>query len=126
MRHGRHVSELHQLTAVTTLHATYGPGSVAAIEQSVKGLAALTNLRALTVSVTSEDLTVGSLLPLTSLTKLVSLDFVCMTVDGEDSGSDDDSDGSNTAWEVYLTEVSSRASGTACQRGVTEHVGTSA
>jgi hypothetical protein len=116
VRPGMHVSELHKLTAFTNLHVTYGPRSVPSIERSVMGLAALTQLRCLTVSVLSEDLSVGSLLPLTTLTNLVDLDFTCARGDDEDSDSDvsdNDSDSGGRYWEVYLTEVSAL---TACQR----------
>jgi hypothetical protein len=71
---GPHVSELHKLTALTRLHVMYegldGPGS---FEESMRGLAAVTQLLELDLLHVSETLSVAALLPLTSLTALNKL-----------------------------------------------------
>jgi hypothetical protein len=48
-------------------------GGLSAYEESLQGLAAITQLHELAVEMTENNLTVGSLLPLTSLTALTSL-----------------------------------------------------
>jgi hypothetical protein len=73
MQHGRHVSELHKLTALTSLSVQYGAGSISAFEDSLGALAAVTQIQDLDVALDSRDLTVGALLPLTSLTALTNL-----------------------------------------------------
>jgi hypothetical protein len=71
---GLHVSELHKLTALRRLDLVYSPGSSAAsLEDSVKGLAAITQLKFLDVWLDSPDLTGASFMPLTSLTALKKL-----------------------------------------------------
>jgi hypothetical protein len=71
--HGPHVSELHKLTALTSLHVRYFLGIAPAFQQSLKGLAAVTQLQELSAYLHNSDLTVSSLLPLTSLTALTDL-----------------------------------------------------
>lgn len=89
LQHGPHVSVLHQLTALTHLNVTLSITSIPALQQSLKGLAAVTQLQNLSVALDSRDLTVASLLPLTSLTALTS--FSCEN----DPGS----------WELHYTST---------------------
>jgi hypothetical protein len=70
---GPHVSELHKVTALTRLDVVFVPGGLPAYEESLQGLAATTQLQGLAFQMTRNNLTVGSLLPLTSLTALTSL-----------------------------------------------------
>jgi hypothetical protein len=70
---GPHVSELHKLTALTRLDVVFVPGDLPAYEESLRGLAAITQLQDLSFEMTRNNLTVGSLLPLTDLTALTSL-----------------------------------------------------
>jgi hypothetical protein len=70
LQHGAHVSELEKFKNLTELRVSYYIDSVAAFEQSLKGLAAVTQLRRLHVELDSEDLSAASLLPLTRLTAL--------------------------------------------------------
>jgi hypothetical protein len=86
MQLGPHVSELHKLTALTKLRAMYGSGDLPACQESLRGLAALTQLRELSFEF-SAKVTVASLLPLTSLTALT--DFECHWQPGLDIGEDD-------------------------------------
>jgi hypothetical protein len=74
LEHGTHVSELQKLKGLTELCVYYCIGSVAAFEQSLKGLAAVTQLRRLHVELDSQDLSTASLLPLTRLTALTKLE----------------------------------------------------
>jgi hypothetical protein len=73
LQHGTHVSELQKLKGLTDLCVYYCIDSVTAFEQSLKGLAAVTQLRRLHVSLDSDDLSAASLLPLTRLTALTQL-----------------------------------------------------
>jgi hypothetical protein len=73
LQHGPHVSELHELTALTYLGLYYDSSSLAAREETFKGLAALTQLEDLCISCGDEEPQVASLLPLTSLTALTRL-----------------------------------------------------
>jgi hypothetical protein len=75
LQHGLHVSQLHELTALSFLRPVYGNNSVQASQESLKGLAAVTQLRHLDVLCDGGDLTKGSLLPLTNLTALTKLRF---------------------------------------------------
>jgi hypothetical protein len=86
MQLGPHVSELHKLTALTKLRAMYGSGDLPACQQSLRGLAALTQLRELSFEFSAE-VTVASLLPLTSLTALT--EFECHWQPSLDIGDDD-------------------------------------
>jgi hypothetical protein len=70
MQHGPHVSELQKLKDLTDLEIFYCRDSITAFEQSFKGLAAVTQLQGLHVDLDNSDLSVASLLPLTSLTAL--------------------------------------------------------
>lgn len=92
-QHGPHVFELRKLTTLTFLALSYGSWELGNIEEPVKGLAALTQLQGLTVNVSysvSQEVTMGSLLPLTSLMALAQLKFECVSGGGEasDSGGD--------------------------------------
>jgi hypothetical protein len=64
------VSALQQLTALTELCLIYGSSSLDDIKGSHEGLAAVTQLKRLQVSVRNEQLPMAALLPLTSLTAL--------------------------------------------------------
>jgi hypothetical protein len=72
--HGSHVSELHKLTSLTNLSVMYGAGDLASCQGSMKGLAAVTQLRSFSLDLRgTSSMTVATLLPLTSLTSLTSL-----------------------------------------------------
>jgi hypothetical protein len=88
LQHGAHVSELHKLTSLYQLNVSYGLGSIPDFEGSLKGLAALTRLRHLALSLDSQELTVACLLPLTNLTALT--EFKCWPRLG-------------SGWQVQLT-----------------------
>jgi hypothetical protein len=75
LQHGPHVSELQKLTAVTSLCVQYGDGDAAEYRESLRGLAAVTQLRDLWLGTSSPMVTVASLLPLTSLTTLTRLSW---------------------------------------------------
>lgn len=64
LQHGAHVSELEKFKNLTELRVSYCIDSVAAFEQSLKGLAAVAQLRRLHVNLDSDDLSAASLLPL--------------------------------------------------------------
>jgi hypothetical protein len=70
---GLHISELHKLTALTSLEVRFSSGIAPAFQQSLKGLAAVTQLQELSAYLDNPDLQVSSLLPLTSLTALTGL-----------------------------------------------------
>lgn len=108
LQHGSHVSELRKLTALTNMYVVWSVDSVSAFEESLKGLAALTQLEVLHVGLDSQELSVTSLLPLTSLTALKSL----FRRDGISSSS---------PWELNL--ASTQVNLVACIAGSTE-VGT--
>lgn len=67
------MSELRKLSALTQMSVLFDHGSTTAFEVSFKGLAAVTQLRNLTVALDSQDLTVEGMLPLASLTALTAL-----------------------------------------------------
>ena len=71
---GLHVSELHKLTALTRLQLGYGRQG---FDECVRGLAAVAQLKYIEVTTRSPDITVTSLLPLTSLTALTELKSRC-------------------------------------------------
>lgn len=71
-QHGSHVSELRKLTALTNIDLQYAPASVANFEATLQGLAAVTQLKDVVISL-ANPLTVGALLPLTRLTALTTL-----------------------------------------------------
>ena len=74
MQPGLHVSELHKLTGFTWLNVNYRAYDLEAFQESVKGIAAVTQLRELKVVVTGmQDGPVAGLLPFTSLTALTWL-----------------------------------------------------
>ena len=70
LQHGRHVSELHKLTALERLDVHFDEADLATVEESMKGLSAVTQLWLLCVSVDGQDLELSALLPLTQLTNL--------------------------------------------------------
>jgi hypothetical protein len=73
LQHGLHISELHKLTALTSMEVRFSSGIASAFQQSLKGLAAVTQLQELSAYLDNPDLQVSSLLPLTSLTALTNL-----------------------------------------------------
>jgi hypothetical protein len=76
LHHGFYVSRLQELSALTAMTVTYPAADLAGLWQSVEGLAALTQLRRLTVELHSQEhMQVSSLLPLTSLTALTALNW---------------------------------------------------
>ena len=74
LQHGTHVSELHKLTALYHLNIYYGLGSIPEFAGSLKGVATLTRLRHVALSLDSQELTVACVLPLTNLTALTSFE----------------------------------------------------
>jgi hypothetical protein len=70
---GLHVSELHKLTALTPLDLVYSSDLISGLEESVRGLAAITQLKMLEVWLDSPGLTGASFMPLTSLRALTKL-----------------------------------------------------
>lgn len=112
LQHGPHVSELQRLTALTTVVAEYGSDCMSdleTIEQSLLGLAALTCLGYLVMYAHRRDVSVGSLLPLTSLTALTMLTLDCWPAsekDSETASEEEDSEGSDLVEpEVTLKQV---------------------
>ena len=76
LQYGPHVSELHKLTSLTNLGMYYDVVSdIAAVEDSMKGLAAVTQLKALDLEMVNQRMRVAPFLPLTSLTSLTALDL---------------------------------------------------
>lgn len=73
LQHGPHVSELHKLSALTSLDAVYEGSDLGAVEGSLKGLAAIMQLEDLSITLERDAVPLTSLLPLTSLTALTSL-----------------------------------------------------
>jgi hypothetical protein len=72
--HGLHVSELRKLPALTDFTVAYADGDMAALQDSLNGLAAVTQLKDLCITQSRDDMTVAALLPLTSLTALTNLE----------------------------------------------------
>ena len=70
--HGSHVSELHKLTCLTSLAVSFVPSDLPAAEESLKGLAAVTQLRELDITM-EQYLTIAATFPLTQLTSLTQL-----------------------------------------------------
>jgi hypothetical protein len=105
MQHGDHVEWLQRLTRVTSVTLGYGGSYPEDVEESVQGLAAVTQLQELTVYLHTADLTVGALLPLTSLTALTELNVFCYEADSDLDASDEESD-ANLVFEVCLEKVS--------------------
>jgi hypothetical protein len=82
-------SRLHDLTALTSLEVHYVPSdmwTVSSFHASLKGIAAVTQLERLRVrdTIRDGDVTIAGLLPLTSLTKLTELSYVCWSIDPGD------------------------------------------
>jgi hypothetical protein len=77
LQHGRHVSELHKLTALTRLSVTYGAGEEGSFKESFQGLTSPTQVKDMFVGIESQELTMGALLPLTSLTALTAFYCCC-------------------------------------------------
>jgi hypothetical protein len=84
LQHGAAVTELCKLTALTSLVLNYAVGHYASAQESLWGLAALTQLSELDVAMESQSLVVTELLPLTSLTNLSLLQFSCPDDDEEE------------------------------------------
>jgi hypothetical protein len=70
--HGPQVSELRKLTGLTSLAVSFVPSNLPAAEESLKGLAAVTQLRELDITM-EQYLTTAATLPLTQLTSLTQL-----------------------------------------------------
>jgi hypothetical protein len=83
LQHGHYVSELHKLKSLVALDVRYAACHVSVAEETIKGLAAVTQLGKLfvTLMVVAEEeeevLPVASLLLLTSLTALDTLELKC-------------------------------------------------
>jgi hypothetical protein len=106
MHHGEHVSDLQHLTGVTSLTLGYGAGDLDAVESSLQGIAAVTQLQDLIMYLHTRELSVGSLLPLTSLTALENLQIFCLRPDEAESESDDGDSEDNMVLDVCLHQVS--------------------
>lgn len=105
MQHGQHVSDLRYLTGVTSLMLGYGAGDFDAVESSLQGIASVTQLQGLIMYLHTRELSVASLLPLTSLTALEDLQIFCFRPDGAESESDDDASEDIMALDVCLHQV---------------------
>ena len=103
MQHGQHVSDLRYLTGVTSLMLGYGAGDFDAVESSLQGIAAVTQLQDLIMYLHTRELSVASLLPLTSLTALEDLQI--FRPDGAESESDDDDSEDTMVLDVCLHQV---------------------
>jgi hypothetical protein len=75
LQHGLHVSELQKLPLLDSLLPQYADTDAASFVDSMKGLASLTRLRHLVFNLSSPDVPMAALLPLTSLTALTCLSF---------------------------------------------------
>lgn len=75
LQHGRHVSELQQLTALTSMAAVYGRDESSVYDESLKGLAVVTQLRFLNIALDTVVWPPPSMLFLTRLTALTT--FKC-------------------------------------------------
>jgi hypothetical protein len=73
MQPGLHVSELHKLTGLVSLEVNYGRCDPPELYESLQGLAAVTQLRDLTVDLRDTTCAIPCLWPLTSLTALTQL-----------------------------------------------------
>jgi hypothetical protein len=82
--HGSHVSELRKLPALTNVCVAYADGEMAALQESLNGLAAVTQLKDLCITQSRDDMTVAALLPLTSLTALTNLECTFEIFEDED------------------------------------------
>jgi hypothetical protein len=80
---GAHVAELRKLTALTRLHV-YHPDGAKGFEESVRGLAAVSQLLDLELRHDIPHFKVASLLPLTALTVLTH--FYCWPTSSADFG----------------------------------------
>lgn len=75
MLHDPHTSALHRLTALTSVEVSYGKGDIDAVEESFSGIAAITQLRRLSVLLGARlGVAHSVLLPLTTLTALLTLE----------------------------------------------------
>jgi hypothetical protein len=103
MQYGSHVSQLHKLTALTKAELNYGAAADrSAVQETMQGLTALTQLRGLSVNVYCYVVGVAAVLPLTTLTSLSSMSFTC-------SLNPLDPDNDDLEVEVYLHQVSHMA-----------------
>jgi hypothetical protein len=93
LQHGPEVSsQLQQLTSLAALEVHYVPSGVSLLHRSLKGLAAVTQLEHLRISAdifSHEVVSAAIVLPLTSLTKLTSLSYVCWSVTPDNNSADD-------------------------------------
>jgi hypothetical protein len=97
LQFGSHVSDLQQLSSLTSLQVFYGCNSgidPEAVEQSVKGLAAVTQLRCLGLYLHGCDVGVAALLPLTCLSALTMLQLESRPANDDGSDSNENSEGS--------------------------------
>jgi hypothetical protein len=88
------VSDLQQLSSLTSLQVFYGSNSVTdpeAVQQSVKGPAAITQLRYLGLYLHGCDVGVAALLPLTCLSALTMLQLESRPANEDDSDSNENS-----------------------------------
>jgi hypothetical protein len=74
LQHGLHVSELHKLTQLSSIYIHYAVGGAADLERSIQGLAAVTQLEHLRLNLDRHSVEVSSLLALTNLTALTTLE----------------------------------------------------
>jgi hypothetical protein len=96
---GRHVSELHKLSALTHLGVQYGQG---ALGVSVSGLAAVTQLQKLDLTLGCQACPATALLSLTSMSALTEFRYSCTLTDGYD-----DEAGSEFVSHLHCSSVSS-------------------
>jgi hypothetical protein len=73
MQPGLHVSELYKLTGLVSLEVKYGRCDPLELYESLQGLAAVAQLRDLTVDLRDTTCAIPCLWPLTSLTALTQL-----------------------------------------------------
>jgi hypothetical protein len=92
LQHGPDVaSQLQRLTALAALEVHYVPSSVPLLHRSLKGLATVTQLQHVRVTADTyspQEVSVATLLPLTSLTNLTSLSYSLWSVIPEDFSPD--------------------------------------
>jgi hypothetical protein len=105
MQHGSHVSQLHKLSALTSLWLNYSRADGPALEATMQGLAAVAQLQDLSVNLNCCKVGAAALLPLTRLTALSWI--TCNLYPSDSSDEDDDID--NPVIEVYLNQVSNLA-----------------
>jgi hypothetical protein len=107
LHHGLHVSELHKLTGLSSMYIHYAAGGSADLEHSIEGLAAVTQLGYLGLNLDRQNVEVASLLPLTSLTCLTTLEC-CLEIYKYSYSAGQPQDDSD---DVMFLEVSSNQGG---------------